>query len=300
MALPERMNNPTTGRSVSIIGGGKVGLALCRYLASLAIPVDALIVAPGTAPDSLPELPPGLQIADTVVAIPSSTSHILICVPDDAISGVAETLAASGLALEGRFIAHTSGLRTSDELAALTGTGALCGSFHPAQSFHSTDVPASILTGIGCGIEGPEEFVSAALPFAELLRWKPMTIPKTHKPLYHASCVFAGNFIVALAEDAGAILKSAAESPVDVSYLLPMMQAVLQRLHDTPGKHAVTGPASRGDHETAARHIAMLGDVSDELQDVYAMWTKRILDITGADDATRTRMLDALIPPRND
>jgi predicted short-subunit dehydrogenase-like oxidoreductase (DUF2520 family) len=157
----------------------------------------------------------------------------------------------------------------------------MIGCIHPMQSFAGDALPEEAMRGIGCGIEGNDDFWQQGRQFAELIDWRPLRIEAEKKALYHVANVLAGNFPTVLAALAESMLRESAADPSDahLSHLLPMMRAVLERLTDTPAISALTGPAARGDHDAIIQHLAALEAFDPQLREVYEALTRAAINL---------------------
>jgi predicted short-subunit dehydrogenase-like oxidoreductase (DUF2520 family) len=287
------MTQEKLSHTFAIIGAGKVGTTIARFLLNQNHRLTTIVERNPERQKALAEEFGHVEICTGVERIADAVSHIIICTSDQVIKSVAMDLAELP-SLNATFIAHTSGLLSSTELEPLQDEERLIGSVHPIQSFHAMDLSPSHMHGIACGVEGNHAFVSEASALVESLGLKPIHIERNSKVLYHAACVFAGNFITALGEDARSILDKASVTPIEMHHILPMMIAVLKRLNDTSASDALTGPAARGDAESVSHHIQALKEVDEELSTIYALWTKRILSITKSDEDVKNRIIAAL------
>jgi predicted short-subunit dehydrogenase-like oxidoreductase (DUF2520 family) len=270
---------------IAIIGAGKVGSNLARLFHARGLRVTALI-DPACDAGRAAGLPPALRavLSPSSDAIPPDTDAILIAVPDDAIAAAAEALARHLGPSRVAFVAHCSGLRSSDDVAVLSPRCA-AGSLHPVQSFNSCDIGLEHLEGIGCGIEGDPVFLDAASAFARSLGWHPVRVRKERKALYHAACVLAGNLSLALFADARSLLERSSlersllerSSPddVDAPFFEPMLRAVLGRAERTPFADALSGPLARGDAYAIGLHRDALRAHAPELLPLYDALLKR-------------------------
>jgi predicted short-subunit dehydrogenase-like oxidoreductase (DUF2520 family) len=281
-----------TSRHIAIVGAGRVGDNLLRRCLLRELHVDAVIDRDADARARIIAAFPHLRVHATPDDLTGGFDIVIIAVPDAAIPEAAAGLFRIALeqppAERPLLVMHTSGLRTSRDLAALEGTGAICGSMHPIQSFPAPDLSDEDLDGIACGIEGNEEFLSAAAPFAFALGWHPMVVTAEMKPLYHAACVFAGNFPVACAAAASTLLAEATgDRRVPMAALLPLMQSVLRRLWFAAPEEALTGPAARGDAEAIGQHLAALQAHAPQLAALYRELSRATLDIGTLDPELR-------------
>jgi predicted short-subunit dehydrogenase-like oxidoreductase (DUF2520 family) len=214
----------------------------------------------------------------------------IIAVVDDAIATVSEDLAASTALHSDALVFHTSGMRTSAALHALAAAGVHAGSIHPIQSF-ADPLGFTDTTGIGCGIEGTDAFCEKAFALATSFGWKPLRIDAGQKALYHAACVFAGNFPTVLAAHADELLRSASgsASASTLPMLLPMMQTVIARLQDASPADALTGPAARGQAEVVREHLSLLSTRHPTLAASYRALSESAAMIAASDNAARIK-----------
>lgn len=259
--------------SLILIGAGRVGMNLLRHCLRSGLPVSLVVERDVSRHSLIRNCDPSLHLsAEIPDSLPMNAQYCALTVPDAAVAEVARRLPL-GSGASDCIIFHCSGTLTSDALVVPAAAGGIVGGIHPMQSFSSGDLPASMLIGIGCGIEGDEHFYREATKFAEILRWKPLRIQPEHKALYHAANVFAGNFPTVLASIAARLLRASAYDASDASlaHLLPMMHAVLQRIDEVGVEQALTGPAARGDHETIQRHRDVLDTIEPDVRRLYDM-----------------------------
>ena len=266
---------------ITLIGAGRVGMNLVRHFVRCGMHVCAVIEPRieqhasirSAAPDArvLTELPPTL---------PHETDVCVLAVPDDDIAPIAARLAERPSLHSGALVFHVSGVRGADDLQPLQENGCHAGCLHPIQSFPTPSLPESRLRDIGCGIEGPDDFHTRARDFATLLGWMPLRILPQHKALYHAACVFAGNFTTVVAAQAETLLRRATGADATLmDYLLPMMQSVLAQIGEHPAEQVLTGPASRADTVAIASHVQAIGDAAPSLLPDYLALSRAAADI---------------------
>lgn len=159
--------------SVTIIGSGRVGLALAARLRERGVKV---------APDG-----------DLVV----------LCVPDDAIAEV-----AAGVAV-GPWVAHVSG---ATSLAALEPHSRRF-SLHPLQTFTRARGPEQLDGAWGAVTGETEEARTAGFRLAELLGLHAFELDDDARPLYHAGAAIASNYLVTLHEVASDLFRAAGAPP---------------------------------------------------------------------------------------
>ena len=218
--------------SACVVGAGRVGTALAARLG-----------------DSLPTRTTTRELevddADLVV----------LCVPDGEIGDVAEAIAP------GRWIAHTSGSASVDELRGHE----LRFTLHPLQTFTLGGGPEQ-LDGAWAAISGESpEAIATARELAALLRLEPFELADEARPLYHAAAMMASTFTVTLHDVAGELMAAAGGPP---EALLPLTR----RTMDNGFRH--TGPLVRGDTDTVRRDGEAISPLGDDYIVLFAALVK--------------------------
>jgi predicted short-subunit dehydrogenase-like oxidoreductase (DUF2520 family) len=208
-------------RTACVVGAGRVGTALAARLGE-HVPTRT------TTHD--------LEIRDADL--------VVLCVPDRAISEVAQTIPS------GPWIAHTSGARGLTELDPHDHRFSL----HPLQTF-TLARGAEQLDGAWAAISAEDpEALDAARELAHLLGLKAFELEDAQRPLYHAAAIMASPFLVTL-HDVAASLMEAAGAPPEA--LTPLMLRTIENGF----QH--TGPQVRNDQETLERAGAAVMELDD-------------------------------------
>jgi predicted short-subunit dehydrogenase-like oxidoreductase (DUF2520 family) len=206
---------------VHVIGSGRVGSAVTARLRERGVAVG---------PDD-PEL-------------------VLLCVPDDAIAGVAAGIEP------GPWVAHVSG---ATPLAALAPHERRF-SVHPLQTF-TRSRGAEQLDGAWAAVTAEtDEGRETGRRLAETLGLRPFDLADGSRTLYHAGAVFASNYVVTLHRAASLLFESAGAPP---EALEPLMRRTIENGFE------LTGPISRGDWQTVAAHRAAIQAERGELDHLY-------------------------------
>jgi predicted short-subunit dehydrogenase-like oxidoreductase (DUF2520 family) len=206
---------------VHVIGRGRVGAALAARLSERGVAVT----------DSGAEL-------------------VLLCVPDEAIAGVARATAA------GPWIAHVSG---ATPLAALDPHVRRFG-MHPLQTFTRARGAEQIDGAWAAVTAETEEAQARATWLAETLGLRPFVIADADRGLYHAGAVIASNYLVTLYRAAARLVAAAGAPP---AALVPLMERTIENGFD------LTGPIARGDLETVERHLQEIARRTPDLVTMY-------------------------------
>lgn len=284
-----------TDIGITVIGAGRVGLNILRHLRRNELNILAVIETDIEKHGAVRAVLPDTRVVAAMPqALPHDTDICIICVPDDQIASVAESLAHPHALPAAALIFHVSGLLSAEELLALEEIGCITGCLHPIQSFTDTPLSPERMEGIGCGIEGNDTFWKQASSFAELLGWQPVRITTQHKAQYHAACVLAGNFSTVLAAQAEQLMQSAAQTGEPAAhFLLPMMENVLQQLYDHPADKVLTGPAMRGDMRAMTMHMEALKE-HPELLATYRALTRAAIEMSKLPLSKKREILETL------
>ncbi len=166
-----------------------------------------------------------------------------------------------------RYVFHSSGALTSDELAAVRERGAVVASVHPMMTFVRSSAPS--LQGVGFALEGDAAAVRAARVIVRDLGGHAFTIRRETKPLYHAWGAFGSPVLImelALAE------RVARASGIAAKEARRTIEPIVRKTIDNYFAHgpaaAFSGPLVRGDVETVRRHLKQLARVPGA-QQVY-------------------------------
>ncbi len=230
--------NPTSsfvpaapGRSIAVVGAGRLGGVLARALRDVGFTVFG--------PLRRGEAIPAVDVA-------------LLCVPDAAIHDAAEA-ARPHAALVG----HVSGATGLDDVDF---------SVHPLQTFTGSEPPA-VFRGIGAAIEGrTEEALAAADGIARALGALPFPVDDAHRAGYHASASIASNLLLAVLDAAEQVAGSAGIPSAEArAALAPLVRQTVENWAERGAADALTGPIARGDEVTVARQRAAIAEGDPEL-----------------------------------
>jgi len=218
---------------------------------------------------------PAASVADPATVV-AAADLVLLTVPDDALPGLISGLAATGAALGGRLLAHTSGRYGAQVLEPAVRLGALPLALHPVMTFtgRSDDLPR--MRGICFGITAPDQLRAVAEALVIEMEGEPVFIAEENRALYHAGLASAANHLVTLVTESCDLLRAAgAADPARM--LSPLLFAALDnalRLGDA----GLTGPVARGDVGTVAGHLEALRDAAPEALAVYVALARLTAD----------------------
>jgi len=257
-------------RSLSIVGAGRVGRTLGKRLRGLGWRIGAVVTrSAATSRAAVREIGAGKPYSRLVREILHS-KVILLTTPDGALGTVASALASFGESkFRDKIILHTSGALDRIVLAPLARRGASTGSLHPMQTFSGRSAPN--LEKVIFGVEGDRGAVEVARKIARSLGGVPVIIDSKNKPAYHAAGALVAGHGLALMEAATQVLLKLGFSRRDaLGALLPLTRQMLDNFESLGPQTSWTGPLSRGDFETVAKHTKAMRRYPREFQGAYA------------------------------
>ncbi len=276
------------GDHVHFVGPGRMGLGL-GYALWQADAVDSLAYfgrrpEPPTHPlftQSVAEYTFGLE------GVHRRPTILILSVPDDALAGVAELVAAQGPAPDGCAAFHLSGALSTEVLAPLHTKGYAVGSLHPLQTVANAVTGAERLPGSYFSVAGEPSAVAAARRLLAALGSPMFTVPERARPVYHAAAVMASSYLATLLAAAGRMMVQAGV-PEDEALpaLLPLARGTLSALEESELGRAITGPLIRGDMETIGLHMRSLEPRERALYAALGMELADLIEGTGFDNDT--------------
>lgn len=279
---------------VALVGAGALGTTLARRLVAVGTPVRAVLSRTAASARALADRVGAPVGTNEWAALPADVRMVVLCVPDDAIAGVARTLAGLDHPWSQTVVAHTSGVHTAEVLAPLAEQGAAPLSFHPLQTV-PPNTPPEALTDIVIGVEGPPPAVAAGKALARTLGARPLVLSAAQKARYHCAAALASNGLVALMGVVQELLagigdeETPAEAAVDA--VAPLVDQTWDNLKEAAPERVLTGPVARGDRDTVAAHLDALADETPHLAPLYAALSTEMIRLAvrggqlGADEA---------------
>jgi predicted short-subunit dehydrogenase-like oxidoreductase (DUF2520 family) len=249
---------------IGIVGAGNMGTHLAKAFEEAGHPVPVVYsrtlahaeALAASVFDAEPTDNPDLSGYEIDIAI--------ACISDDALHLLAEDLRLP----DGCLLAHTSGARSLQEIAAYPGPKAV---FYPLQTF-SRQKPIrfeGIPLCIEADSEEAEELVYAlATSLSKEIYW--MSHPQ--RLALHVAAVFANNFSNPMLALASHILEG---EDIQFKLLRPLIRETVEKALILGPAAAQTGPAVRGDETTMSLHKRFLGDNRD-LHLLYEMLSESI------------------------
>jgi len=209
---------------------------------------------------------PGVPV-EQPPAVLAAADLVLLTVPDDALPGLVEGLAATRAEVAGRLLAHASGRHGTAVLDPATHLGALPLALHPVMTFTGRPDDIDRLPGTCFGVTAPDPLRTVAEALVIEMGGEPVFIDEASRGLYHAALASAANHLVTLVVQAAELLGQAGV-PDPPRMLRPLLSAALDNALRF-GDAGLTGPVARADAETVASHLDALGQASPEALRAY-------------------------------
>jgi predicted short-subunit dehydrogenase-like oxidoreductase (DUF2520 family) len=237
---------PPPPRAV-VVGKGRLGRALASALDRAGSPPAVIAGRDGAArPDEIASA--ARQAGPEVI--------LLLAVRDDALAGLAATLADTDSGFPGGTVAlHHSGAHGAEILAPLEKAGLATGSCHPLQTFTGSPADVERFQGITFAIDGSGAGLAAAERLALALGGRPVVVRDGNRALYHLAASLGANGLTGLVAASRDALAGAGFAPADaLDALAPLLRSALEEALRRGPEAALTGPVARGDESTLERH----------------------------------------------
>jgi predicted short-subunit dehydrogenase-like oxidoreductase (DUF2520 family) len=259
--LPGMAERPAAKPRIAIVGAGNLAGALAASLHGAGYAIDQLITR--DQPTSLRRAQRlAREVGSSAVVFSRAqiqAEMVWFCIPDSAIAEAAETLAEAA-DWKGKVALHSSGVLTSDALAALRRRGAVAASVHPLMTFVRGSRPS--LAGVPFAIEGDARAVRAARAILLALRGEPFSIRKEKKEAYHAWGMFLSPLLTALLAATEHVAGAAGITPKAArKKMLPILHQTLANYARLGAAEGFSGPLARGDVATVQKHLNALRSI---------------------------------------
>ncbi len=256
--------------SFAIVGCGRVGAALAKYLAEAGYIPAGLASKSLSSAKRVADLAGSVNFTDTAWEATQKADIVFITTPDGTIKEVCDSIAVKNGFNSGSVVLHCSGALASTVLLSAKNCGASTGSMHPLQSFASTEYSYNPFSGIVTSVEGDKKAIDAASLVAADLGSGCVTIQTEAKILYHASAVVASNYLVTLLDLSLNLIRQAGV-PADDAFrgLKPLIEGTLSNIEKMGARDALTGPIARGDIQTIENHLLEIGSKTPHLLRLY-------------------------------
>lgn len=261
--------------NIGIIGAGKVGVSVGRYLKENNIQIagfydidcdNAAFAAQFTETDCFSELKELVMVSDT----------LFITTPDAVIGSVWDCI-KNNMSVQNKIVCHFSGALSSDVFTDSQSTGASVCSIHPMLAFSDKLTSYRIPANTFFALEGDETAVSALKSLFESLGNIVCRIDKSKKSLYHTAASVLSNELVAVLDMGYSLLEECGFSRDEAvkathNLVLGNVNSVLEN----GCVKALTGPVERNDLQTVKKHVNSL---KGEDRQIYILLAKHLVKL---------------------
>lgn len=265
-------------RSVGFIGAGRAGAAFAVHCHRLGYSIAGVVDRrPGQARAVCRLV--GQRYRRLMSAELASTCDVLfITTPDFAIRHVYESV--RHWLPPGAIVVHCSGAVGVDVFGVEFGSGLDALAIHPAQSLPTRAEGIDRLPGSFFAIEGTRRGLRFGRELVRGLRGECLVIRSGDRPLYHAMCVFASNFVSALLASGETLAVELGMTRRQARRVLgPLAVGAAAASARSGASKALTGPVLRGDAATVESHLVALRRSAPELVPLYEAFTRNLIPI---------------------
>lgn len=260
---------------IGIIGAGKVGTTIGKYLSKRDIAVSGFYsrsyesaheAADFTKTKAYRDIDELVKVSDT----------LFITTPDGEISNMWDCITKNELV--GKTICHFSGSLSSNVFFEIGTTGARGCSIHPMYAFSDKFTSYRQFCTAILTMEGNDKAVNMMKKLFEDLGHKVMTVQAEDKIKYHAAAAMASNYMVGLFQMSLDLLSECGFSEADSYELLgPLVKGNMETVIQSGTKAALTGPVERNDITTVQQHLDSFSN--ENVKRVYQAIGKELVKI---------------------
>lgn len=266
--------------NISIIGAGKVGVAVGNLLAGKGHRIVAATATTRASLDKAAPFLPGAHLLQDNAEAAALADVILITAKDEQIRTACDDLVAGGAIKPTHTLIHMSGAASLEVLSSAKDAGAKIASLHPIQSLASIEMAIERLPGSYFGITADGSAREVALQIAHDLDGRPIEIADENKVLYHAAACIASNYLVTLLNLAEEVYAAAGlDRGTALEAMMQLVGGTTSNIRSVGTTAALTGPIARGDAKIVKQHLEALGKMDEDVLDIYKTLGLRTIDI---------------------
>lgn len=285
-------------KKISIIGAGKVGIALGYLVSQKGFLVTAVGSRSSISLEKAKKYLPKAYLTSNLSEAARLGEIVFLAVKDEAIASVAEKVALGKGFRKGQIVFHLSGALTTEVLKSAKEKGAITATLHPIQTLASVELAIANLPGSIFGFCGDKEARKVAEEIVKALGGTMVEVSEELKPAYHAAACIASNYLVTLVYVALKLYQEAGLSCNQAHQaLLPLLKGTVANLEKTNPVEALTGPIARGDLKTIKSHLEALKKAWPEVIPLYVQIGKITAQIArekGLDEKNCQALIDLL------
>lgn len=205
-----------------------------------------------------------INYCENTLDIPTNADLYLLCVNDDAIENVSNSLLVNG-----GLVVHFSGLKNINEIEKQENKAV----FWPIESIHENTFTNFKNTPI-CIEANTDENYRIIEAFADRLSNKVLNINSEQRQYFHLAATITNNFsnhLIALAKN------ELDHKGLDYQILKHLLSNALNNSFNFEPQNTQTGPAFRNDLNTMQKHLDLIEN--NELKALYQLMSKSIFEL---------------------
>lgn len=260
---------------IGIIGAGKVGCSLGKYLKDAGVTVTGYFSRTVESAQEAADFTQTKVFANVQDLVKASDT-LFITTPDGSIGDVWDCIAK--LSIQNKIICHFSGSLSSVVFSGIEKTGASGCSIHPMLAFSDRFSSYRQLNEAYMTIEGQETAVNVVRELFERLGNSVCRIDLDRKELYHCAASIVSNQVIALyTMGTDQLVKCGFDREDAAKLVTPLVRNNVESMLADGVVNALTGPVERNDTGTVEKHLkALEGDD----REVYRLLAKRLVKIS--------------------
>lgn len=260
---------------IGIIGAGKVGTTLGKYLSEAGICVTGFYSRTRESADEAATFTE-TKAYQSLSELVEASDTLFITTPDGMIQQVWHEIAL--LDIHQSIICHFSGSLSSHVFSGIEAAGAYSGSIHPMYAFSDKFTSYQQFHTAYLTMEGSSQVIQKMKPLFEQLGHRVLILRAEDKMKYHAAAAIASNEMLGLMQTSLDILSECGFAQKDAMELLrPLVTGNITSMLEKGCAAALTGPIERGDVQTVEKHLEALE--GSEAEDIYRSLSGKMISL---------------------
>lgn len=267
---------------IGIIGAGKVGCSMGKYMKEHGLPVAGYFSRSVRSSEEAGTFT-GTKMFKDLKSIVAACDILCISTPDDVIGRVWSEIRElsqefpEACTLKNKVLCHFSGSLSSVVFSEISSTGASGCSVHPMSAFSDKFTSYQQLNQVVFTMEGQAEALRVMGELLTVLGNQVLQIRPENKVLYHCSASLVSNFMIGLYQMGLDILGQCGINEEDARGLFgPLVENNVKDMIERGTAAALTGPIERGDAGTVKKHLEALCEEDGEL---YRRLGRKVLKV---------------------
>lgn len=254
---------------IGIIGAGKVGCSLAKYITENPACQKTNIRITGFAGKSKESVEEaatftGTTAFDSIQPLINESDVLFLTTPDHVLVSVWNSLPKE--TLRGKIICHFSGSLSSELFSNRKEYGISACSAHPMYAFCDKFTCYQQLNHVYFTIEGDDKALCTMRTLFHTTGNTVCTISSDKKVKYHAAASMISNMMIGLYEQSIGMLEDCGFNREQARTLVqPLVSANVTNFLEKTPEEALTGPIERNDTVTVAKHLSVLTKKEREL-----------------------------------